>query len=353
MRNIFFLLFITFCLFPSCTNNEVKQAVNYQPHSSGRVDEILLIMDEDEWRGSEGETVRKVFMKNFQVLPQPEPLFSLSQVPMEGVTDLLKRSASILVIADLSKDHPTARMIREQLARFENQGKERPPYFMRKDVWAAPQQVTYIYAEDAISLNNKLMELQETFINLLYKIEDVKVKNNAYVSGISKGLTKTYQEDYSLDFEVPSIYREVLKTDTLMWVRHDNQLNEEVSNIMALIEPFTGETTPINHDYTIEKVKEMGKLVGTDNEGSYLYPTNKYIPFEQVMVETQAGASVKTLGLWSMENDFMGGPFVAYSFNDPLNKRKVTLFGFVYAPRGKKRILMRRLDLIFRNIKSL
>ncbi|MEZ4886955.1 MAG: DUF4837 family protein [Chitinophagales bacterium] len=351
MRNILFLVCTTFCLCLSCTNDQVKEAVNYLPNSSGRVDEILLIMDEDDWRANEGEVVREVFMKNYQVLPQPEPIFSLSQVPMEGVTELLQRSASILVISDLSKDNATARMVREELNKFENQGKERPPFFMRRDVWAAPQQVLYVYADDAIKLGNKLLELEETFINLLYKMEDIKAKNNTYVSGVSKGLTKTLKEDYGLDFEVPNTYLEVLKTDTLMWMRHDNQLNEEVSNIMVLVEPYTGEPSPITSDYPIKKIEEMGKLVGTDNEGSYLYPSDKYIPYEQVMAQTEAGKVVKSIGLWSMQNDFMGGAFTSYSFNDIAKKQRVTLLGFVYAPRGKKRILMRRLDIMFRAVK--
>lgn len=353
MRNIFFLVFTAFCICSSCTNDQMKKAVNYLPNSSGRVDEILLIMDEDTWRDTEGETVRKVFMRDYKVLPQPEPVFSLSQVPMEAATDLLKRSASIMVIADLSKDHATARMVREQLGRFENQGKERPPYFLRKDVWATPQQVLYIYADNSVELGNKLMEMQDTFINLLYKMEDVKARNNAYVSGVSKGLTQTLQDEFSLNFQVPSIYREVLKADTLMWMRHDNQLNEEVSNMMVLVEPYTGEFRAIDQAYPVKKIQEMGKLVGTDIEGSYLYPSNKYIPYEQIVTQTEAGEAVKTAGLWSMQNDFMGGPFVSYSFNDVANKRRVTLFGFAYAPSGKKRVLMRRMDLIFRSVQTL
>ncbi len=351
MRNIFFLVAITFCLCISCSNDQVKTAVNYQPNSSGRVDEVLLIMDEEEWRANEGEVVRKVLMKDFKVLPQSEPIFSLSQVPAESVTDLLKRSASVVVVADLSKDHATARMIKEQLGRFDSQGKERPSYFMRKDVWAMPQQVIYVYADDALSLTNKLMELQDTFINLIYRVEDTKAKNQAYVSGVSKGLTQTMKDDFGIDFEVPSVYREVLKADSLMWMRHDNHLNEEVSNIMVLVEPYEGEPSAITQAYPIQKIQEMGKLVGTDNEGSYLYPANKYIPFEQTMQQIEMGEAVKNLGLWSMQEDFMGGPFVSYSFDDVAQKRRITMFGFVYAPRGKKRVLMRRLDVLFRSVK--
>ncbi|MFK7905210.1 MAG: DUF4837 family protein [Chitinophagales bacterium] len=351
MRNIFFLAAITFCLCTSCSNDQVKKAVNYQPNSSGRVDEVLLIMDEEEWRANEGEVVRQVFMKDFQVLPQSEPIFSLSQVPAESVTDLLKRSASVVVVADLSKDHATARMIKEQLGRFDSQGKERPSYFMRKDVWAMPQHVVYVYADDALSLTNKLMELQDTFIDLIYRVEDHKAKNQAYVSGVSKGLTKTMKDDFEIDFEVPSIYREVLKTDSLMWMRYDNHLNEEVSNIMVFVEPYEEESSAITQAYPIEKIQELGKLVGTDNEGSYLYPSNKYIPYQQTMQQIEMGEAVKSIGLWSMEKDFMGGPFVSYSFEDVAHKRRITMFGFVYAPRGKKRVLMRRLDVIFRDVK--
>ncbi len=352
MRDIFSLIITVFLLCISCTNDQVKQAANYLPNSSGRVDEILLVMDEDQWKAKEGEVVRNVFMQDYKVLPQPEPIFSLSQVPAETMTDLLKRSASVVVIADLSKNDATAELIKRQLMKFESQGKTKPPYFMRKNVWASPQQVLYIYDESSIQLTNKLMEFQQTFINLLYKMEDVKARNNAYISGVSKGLTKAFKDNLALDFEVPSVYREVLKTDSLFWVRQDNQTSEEVSNIMVLVEPYT-DLKPITQAYPIEKIRAMGKLVGTDNEGSFLYPSDKYIPFEQIMAETEAGEAVKSTGLWSMQNDFMGGAFISYSFNDVPNKRRVTLLGFVYAPRGKKRLLMRRLDVLFRGVKSI
>lgn len=350
MRNIFGLAFLTFFLCLSCTNDQVKRAANYLPNSSGRVDEVLLVMDENQWKGNEGEVVRNVFMQDYKVLPQPEPIFSLSQVPAQALSDLLQRSASVMVIADLSKDDPTAKLVKKQLTRFESQGKPKPPYFMRKDVWATPQQVLYIYDENAIQLTNKLMEFQQTFIDLLYKMEDSKARNNAYISGISKGLTKTLKDEFALDFEVPNLYREVLKADSLLWIRHDNQSKEEVSNIMVFVEPYTQEA-PITQAYPIVKIQAMGKLVGTDIEGSFLYPSDKYIPFEQVMAETEAGTTVKSMGLWSMQNDFMGGAFTSYSFNDTANKRRVTLFGFVYAPRGKKRLLMRRLDMLFKGVK--
>lgn len=52
--------------------------------------------------------------------------------------------------------------------------------------------------------------------------------------------------------------------------------------------------------------------------------------------------SVTIRGLWEMQNDAMGGPFVAYW--KPNGKRIVVTEVFVYAPETKKRNLVRRLE---------
>jgi hypothetical protein len=49
-------------------------------------------------------------------------------------------------------------------------------------------------------------------------------------------------------------------------------------------------------------------------------------------------------GLWHMENDAMGGPFVAHSVVDTINNRIVVVEGFVYAPEKMKRTMIRRLE---------
>ena len=52
--------------------------------------------------------------------------------------------------------------------------------------------------------------------------------------------------------------------------------------------------------------------------------------------------SVTIRGFWEMQNDAMGGPFVAYW--KPNGKRIVVTEVFVYAPETKKRNLVRRLE---------
>ena len=49
-------------------------------------------------------------------------------------------------------------------------------------------------------------------------------------------------------------------------------------------------------------------------------------------------------GLWYMENDCMGGPFVSHSRVDTETNRVIVVEGFVYAPEKMKRGLIRRLE---------
>ena len=50
-------------------------------------------------------------------------------------------------------------------------------------------------------------------------------------------------------------------------------------------------------------------------------------------------------GLWEMEGDMMGGPFVSFARLDEVNNRVVVAEGFVYAPEtDKKKNMMRRLE---------
>jgi hypothetical protein len=49
-------------------------------------------------------------------------------------------------------------------------------------------------------------------------------------------------------------------------------------------------------------------------------------------------------GLWKMEGDMMGGPYVSIVRLDEVNNRVIVAEGFVYAPETSKRNYIRRLE---------
>ena len=66
--------------------------------------------------------------------------------------------------------------------------------------------------------------------------------------------------------------------------------------------------------------------------------------------------AVETRGLWRTYNDFMGGPFVSYTFLSPGGEEMMTLVGCVYSPSQRNKMVMKRdllmqLDGICRSLK--
>jgi hypothetical protein len=55
--------------------------------------------------------------------------------------------------------------------------------------------------------------------------------------------------------------------------------------------------------------------------------------------------------MWKVENDYMGGPFVAYTFADARTGNLVTVEGFYYEPNQKKRTPLLQLEAIAYSLK--
>jgi hypothetical protein len=56
-------------------------------------------------------------------------------------------------------------------------------------------------------------------------------------------------------------------------------------------------------------------------------------------------------GLWRLENDFMGGPYVLLAELDASNQRVVIVFGYVFAPSKDKRNLLQQVEAMAYSLK--
>ena len=66
-------------------------------------------------------------------------------------------------------------------------------------------------------------------------------------------------------------------------------------------------------------------------------------------IGNRKAAEVK--GWWDIKNYAMAGPFLAYIINDPVNKRKMVIEGFTFAPATAKRDYMFELEAILKTIR--
>ena len=89
-------------------------------------------------------------------------------------------------------------------------------------------------------------------------------------------------------------------------------------------------------------------------DGSYMSTVNKipneagddYIPFIPEYRTLLIGDRpwIEMVGLWDVENYFMGGPYVSYTTLNKATNEVVTIDCYVYYPKTKKRNMLRELQ---------
>ena len=83
--------------FSACSANQKGDAAKRQvPNSSGRIDEVVVVIDKKAWEGNIGEAARAVLEEEYPGLPQIEPRFDLSHVSPEKLLPLIKRASNII-----------------------------------------------------------------------------------------------------------------------------------------------------------------------------------------------------------------------------------------------------------------
>src|SRR5690625_7716207 len=83
----------------------------------------------------------------------------------------------------------------------------------------------------------------------------------------------------------------------------------------------------------------MGRYISSTIEGTYMKVNNVDLPtFVHRTDQLEGAFAAKAEGIWEIEGDFLGGPFVSYAILDEDNQEVVYIDGFVYSPEKKKKM---------------
>jgi hypothetical protein len=86
-------------------------------------------------------------------------------------------------------------------------------------------------------------------------------------------------------------------------------------------------------------------------EDMYMHTESK-VPVKQKLISWQGRQLLRTEGLWEMEGDMMGGPFVSLAVADTVRKHIVVAEAFVYAPSREKRNLLRQTEAALQTLRT-
>ena len=298
----------------SCSDNQQKLL----PASSGNINNISVVTNDELWEGAVGEVIRENFSRPIYGLPQIEPIFSLSHIPSKVFSGFATRSRTILKI-DIS----------------ESEG-----VFNFKNTYASPQRIIQITANTP----DKIIEIINENLNSIYStmyFNEIQEKQRR----ISKNLNKTQaiKKNTGVSLKFPSAYR-VAKADTnFVWIRRDI----ETGSVNLFIHRQRNQT----EQSIIEKRDSISKIyIPGPVENTYMSTDLIYTPNTQ---EINVGGKqvFETRGLWEIEGQFMAGPFLNFQIklgDDDF----IMLDGFVYSPGSTKREYIFELEAIMRSLKD-
>ena len=316
----FFLVFIF--LICSCNQKPAGKKI-----STGELNHIAVIIDDQLWNGEIGDNVRSKFAAPMLGLAQEEPIFSINQYPAKLLEGYMTHNRNILVIKKSNKKS----------------------FRVSKDEYAIPQNIVYItgtsVAEILGILNEKSAEIiklfQETEIKLVQQRNDTLLLDR-----------KRLRDRFNISMDIPIGYKYVIDENNFLWLKKDN-----ISGNQSILIYQVTQTCLKRNSNPIDNIIKMRDSIGERYihgtvADSKMITEQGFAPYLS-MVEIDGKKTYYTKGTWELKNDFMAGPFINYAIEDTANKRLLIVEGFCYAPSKNKRDLVLELRAIIETIKFL
>ena len=311
----------------SC-NNTSKEGAKILPDSAGPVNKIAIVVDNELWKNSVGETIRAVMTQPIDGLNQVEPMFSLSQIPTQVFTGFAKQSRSILKV---------------------EQGEA--GFRIERDVHARPQKIVTVSGKDIEEIKAEITKNADNIVDAL-KTEEIRYKQKQMSKSLSR--TTDVQESLGIKVKFPSYYRVTNTTakpeDKFFWIKRD--IPTGYTNVLFYEIPLNAIEKDDSLVSQIIKTRDSigKKYIPGPVDGSYMATEMAYAPHVyETIVDNKPTIEVK--GLWDVKNQFMSGPFIMYLIEDKVNNRYLVAEGFVFAPSVSKRNYVFELESIIKSIR--
>ncbi len=326
MKNSFRSLVIVsiLTLLVSCGSDNTTMRKNI----TGNAGELVVVISNDSWDAEPGKVIRETLAQPQAMLPQEEPLFDLIDVPHNAFKPIFKSTRNILQTS-ISPN------VDEEGVTFTD------------DVWAHPQATVQISAKTPERFVEIFNENKDKILSYFLAAEKERNTMN-YNRVYEKAVYNTLSQDFGITMKVPPGFRIVKKAKDFIWIQFDTP--DIFQGIVIYTFPFVSDSAfTVNYQLPIRDSLLRAHVEGP-TEGSYM-TTEKRIDQVFNVMKHHGNYAAEMRGLWRLENDFMGGPYVALSELDLSNQRVVNAFGFVYAPSKNKRNLLRQVEAMIYSLK--
>ena len=278
-------------------------------------------MNKAGWDGPAGQAIKGELTSEVPGLPQAEPAFKISYVIPDHFKGLLTYVRNILIVEVDPSIYTKVSLSVE------------------RNRWANNQVVMTLKAPSNEDITEYIKEHPRTIVDYFNQVERDRTlaqltKNHSQI------VEDLARKNFDVTLYVPTDMTYYRDTTGFLWT--SNNAGTGRSDIVIYDFPYTDANT-----FTEEFLVNMRDSVMKANmpgtyPGSYMKTNKDRITYTPTTIDGEYAGVLR--GLWEMEGDMMGGPFVSHARLDKKNNRIVVVEGFVYAPETDKRNFMRRTE---------
>ena len=310
------------CLLASCEESRPGR----KDRSIGGTSEILVVtQNKDQWDGRIGDSIRHFFLDYQYGLPQPESRNELAHTITSGFSDLFKKHKNIIEVEI-------------------NPSLEKAVASTSEDQWAAPQRYIKISAPDITSWVELFDKQKEVYQQWFDKVERERILH-VFRPTKDDNIANANAKRFGFTLVVPQGFFIAKDESDFMWIRKEQELSSAC--IVIYQTPYKDTIQFGTPSLVAMRDMMMQQYIPGPLEGSYMATETEFVPpMVKTVKDYPAGYTVEMRGMWRVVNDYMGGPFVSYTFADSRTGNLVTVEGYYYEPNQKKRNQLLQLESI-------
>ncbi|WP_321515124.1 DUF4837 family protein [Marinifilum fragile] len=300
-----------------------KTTKGLRPVVTGGSGEVLVLINNALWDSSVGDTLRSVLNDTQLGLPQDEPVLDIIHINHNAFSSMFKTHRSILDLRVSTKVEKNNLAVKDEL-------------------YAKTQSFMKIEAKDNQSMI-ELLQKNRNKIVAYFLLGERNRKIKTFRRNVVQEIFEKLKSKYQFTLSFPAGYEINKDEPDFLWISNETPTTSQGMFIYSY--DYLTEDL-FSKDQIIERRNNLlKKYVPGPTEGSYMGTEMSY-PIISRQFDFEGNYAYETRGLWKVENDFMGGPFVSVTFLDEKNNRVICLDSYVYYPNNNKREMLRELEAI-------
>ncbi|SMO66161.1 protein of unknown function [Saccharicrinis carchari] len=303
-----------------------------KPNPSGNAGVMVIVMNDAVKKTDAGKKLWDMMVQPMIGLPQEEPMFDVSVIPHRSLSDFLKTYRNLIIV--------------EVGANIKEEGIQ---FF--KGTWAKQQALVRIYAKDTDSMEKMVEKNEIKLVGFFAKAEQERL-STYFKSTFNQNLKTKIEDKFGFSMTVPRDFKLRKEENDFLWMSHETH-NSSLGLIVYEID-YVGEGS-FSREYLLNKRDEvlMNRIPGP-SEGSYM-TTEHQFPVNYQTIKIPSDTNVVVLrGLWKVQGDMMGGPFISMAHHNKQRNTMIITEGYSYNPeKPKKRNMVRQLEAILRSYEPL